>query len=781
MKININEPLVSAAAYPNLAECDPRKKNKAYILQYGRAHVSAYLNSSSRDFLNGRLSGRYRQAELYATGHQDAGQYAVLKDESKPERADKDGFRTVPSGATKTSKLDRRILELLPKRRRSALALLREADFDPIITFLDAVAQEEKAQQEAKLRAWMNERAGMSAVAQEAGMPVPNENDIPLDEDELKFMLAEYKVAGVADLETQIVKAMEQAAFAEQERACESDDATYGSSVVYMALAGNKRLPRRVHPGDALMLPSQSATYQHLQAGAHVERVPLAQVLHEIEQDKHTTLQADELEHLKQLATPASPNGTFYYDPALGEDPVLGGTLEVIRFSFISTDEVVKTDGQNKVGNRLVRDHPATYTEPKNPNRKVVRQKVSNVYEGTLINNTAIGYGCRLAHEQLRDEKNPFVAHPFYVVTTPDLLGGLSNSLVEQGMVPVDFAMREWMRLQDVLATAVTHGIQINKGVLEQVVLEKGTTPEKAEKDILEMFFKKKVLVYHGLTEDGTPLPPPIQQFINDISPIVNMHWANIQQAKLLLEEITGVNGAVSGANPASRQGKGVTDLAIAGAENAMGYLFDAKQWRIESVYKAIARSLKGHSEAVAVRDMDVKVERKPTQEQWARFYAAADKALETKEITLADFAYVTQVDNLKQAYFLLSVRAKRNMAQQQQMAQQNTEFTTQAQIQSAQEAEKAKQSTIQMQAELDMRRDAYARETQLMLIQAQGQVNMQTAQLGAQAKLQAAQVVAESTEAVAAMREAAQHQRAGATLENKLELEAMKPKPSAA
>jgi hypothetical protein len=75
--------------------------------------------------------------------------------------------------------------------------------------------------------------------------------------------------------------------------------------------------------------------------------------------------------------------------------------------------------------------------------------------------------------------------------------------------------------------------------------------------------------------------------------------------------------------------------------------------------------------------------------------------ALGQKEIDLEDAIAIRQLKDVNQAERLLVVRRKKRIAQQQQMAQQNSQQQAQVQQQSAQAASEARQQELQLQAQL--------------------------------------------------------------------------------
>ena len=483
MLLNLDTPLLTPAIFPDLTETNPKKKGKNFIAQYGRAFISAYRQSQSRDFYHGRTTGRYKKAELYANGEQAV--KALLKDENgQPD----------VSG----QKVDlMRPLKLLKKSLRAVDGKLKDHDFTATVTPIDATAQDEKRAYEAAMRVQMEHGAFLKTL----GIPPPGGAqgpEVPVDEDELDLHMAvKYRHRDAMLLEMKLALALYLADYTQVNRHCLRDETTYGSSVVYLALRGPRRLPVRLHPGNCFFLPSETEDYANLQGGAHLERVSLAQVLKEIDADPDTTLTATEREQLVSMARnnmPGTGSGYgYYYDSALGVRPEMAGQLDVVRFSFKTQDEIVLKTSTNKFGNPQVREKPAGYVDQgQGSPGKVVRQTVAAWYEGTLVVGTDIAYGCRKAYEQMRDEDNPFDCHPLYVVTSPDLLGGFTESTVEQCYTLVDTACEAITRLRFKLATMIGSWMEFDIDAIEAGALKKnnGQGAQMSAQETIAHFFR---------------------------------------------------------------------------------------------------------------------------------------------------------------------------------------------------------------------------------------------------------------------------------------------------
>lgn len=754
MLLNLDTPLLTPAIFPDLTLVDPRKKGKAYIAQYGRAFISAYRQSQSRDFYHGRTTGRYKKAELYANGEQAV--KALLKDENgQPDVAGQKADLMRP-------------LKLLKKSLRAVDGKLKDHDFTATVTPIDATAQDEKRAYEAAMRVQMEHGAFLKTL----GIPPPggaSGPEVPVDEDELDLHMAvKYRHRDAMLLEMKLALALYLADYTQVNRHCLRDETTYGSSVVYLALRGPRRLPVRLHPGNCFFLPSETEDYANLQGGAHLERISLAQMLKEVDADPDTTLtitERDQLESMARSNMPGTGSGYgYYYDNALGVRPEMAGQLDVVRFSFKTQDEIVLKTSTNKFGNPQVREKPAGYVDQGlgSPG-KVVRQTVAAWYEGSLVVGTDIAYGCRRAYEQMRDEDNPFDCHPLYVVTSPDLLGGFTESTVEQCYTLVDTACEAFTRLRFKLATMIGSWMEFDIDAIEAGALKKnnGQGAQMSAQETIAHFFRNGYIAARKGSPDepGGRVGKIVEAGSLPFAEEITTHWNTIAQCRQEIEAITGINGSISAEDPASRQGAGVTQMAIAGAENTLEYLYFAKQRRFERVVRALAVSLKqsearapltgpvppgfdgggqdvvGSSVTLSSRVMQCVIERVPTNIEWNDFYDSAKVALTQKEITLSDYSFLRQITNLKQATAMLGIRAKRNVMQAAEQAQQQTSMASQQQQESARVSGEEARKTMAQQFEQKMELEKLKGEIALAVAETQKSGQFDAAQLTAYVK----------------------------------------------
>ena len=751
----------SPCALPDLTITDPDKKNRAWILQYGRGFLTLYGNSGSVDFYRGRA--KYQRAEDYANGDN------VVKSALKRKS-------TTNDGEANPDRIDFRPLPLMHKPLMSVEGLLKDHSYEATVTPVDPVSLDERASYEGKMRAWMKHQEFLQSLGNE--QPGGPGADIPLDEDDLALhMEVNYKIRDAIDLEQKIAYGMYLADYGRQDQQCTRDETVKGVSVLYMKRSGPRRLPVRLDPGDCFILPARSEDFPNLQAGAHLERVSLGQVLAEIEADPDTSLSAPQRSTLETLAKQSQDGSTFnsnyYLDEALGSQPELAGQLTVVRFSFVSTDLEVQKEYTNKFGNKQIRPMEASYGGPRENNpgpakdMKIHRKPVQNWYEGTLILGTDIGYGCRRAYEQLRDEDNPFNTLPLYIVNAPGMMGKKIKSMVERCMIAVDIAARAIVKLQHAEAKWPDVAVKFNMTALQEAATQGGTGGKTmTRKEVLSFFIAEGIVVGNDYDDEGNQLGAAVQFIETPLLNAATRHWNTIQNSKNEIADITGINGVVSGADPASREGEGVREQAITGSLNALNHLFVAKHSRFERVAKSIAASVKAGEDkgraplagpmqvttqrgtkkavyvkpnpGIAQRQWQTKITQKPTQQMWDRFYASIDKAVDRDQITAGDVAFLMEIDNLKQARYLLDVRTKRNAQQKMQEAATGSENQGKQAAMATEAAGKVEAEATKQKHENKMAEINLTKEWEFKIAKVQAGQQASNAAMAQDAKLQA-------------------------------------------
>ena len=745
-KLTLDTP--TATPYPNLFEFDPEKKDKKYITQYGQAHVAAALitanDGTQQHFFGGRH--RYLQNALYARGKQGASRYKRFKPKSESGMVNPDGSPLqseynrpglgAGGGDVKAGERDHRILQVVPKFLRSVVGLLDDDNYDLRVDAVDPQAQQHRAEFEAHLKVVVKHRMALASLGIPANPPEGYQGDPPENNDEVDmYMLLGYQFAQAMMLEMKLTMAFYDSNWKQIQRDATQNDVIMGSSALFAGFVGRQQLPMNLDPGRVLALPSRYEDYHDITSCAHIETISLGQLRSEAGKE-FTDEQYREMAGLVKF--PGSGNNTTtLYSGLAADDPVREqGGLDIIRFTFKSWNRSVKKGKRNAAGNYGLWPKKAGYSLPESEkgSAEVHELMYEDLYQGTLLLGTDYSYGCKRAVEQPRDEAKPTRVHFPYVLFTPDLVLGQATSMTEMIEPIADFAQREWMMLQDSLSRAVPKGYAYDLDALENMVLTKGGKAMTAAQ-IIEGHERTGRWLFRSKSISGERKESiGIHDLPNGLSTDVQTRINNISWALQMLEGVTAANSVVTAASPNAEIGKGVSELAIKGAQNAFRYLSHAKASRHERIGQIMASRIVlwekatpavgsvpngagmmrpvGPAPEIADHVFRLMIRKLPTQEEKVEFDQNAQGALNNGQITLADMAMLKMVDNLTMRWWMLAVRSRRNqkdkLAQDQQQAQLN------AQAAAAGPTATGQAAVAKVQAEWEARTKFMERQEQL-------------------------------------------------------------------
>jgi len=736
MMLSLSRPGLAGSlpAYPDRSERNPKKKTPLWIAQFAYAFVSEVQRDAG--FAHWwHAADKNKERLLYMFGKQDAAKYDRFVDAPSREND--------PTGISQ--RIDRRILPLVPKHVRILSDKLEEQEFAPTVTVVDEEGEQEKADHLDTIRLWQQQ----GEFLQSQGIRPPDNlpAELPQDEDDLQlYAAAEYRHDEAVVMEQKLALCLAEANWKQLDRDVVLHFFAFGEACGYAGTGpGGKPRPSLLLPARCLFLSSASEDYRDMRAGAHLEYLTLGQ----LRAEAGDQLKEPDYQRIEETAL-TRPASDWTLPQGLGT-ATDSGVVEVVRCSFLSEDDLVYKTRTDKLGNRQTRRKSTDYKNSTGDGT-VTRATATNVYEATLIVGTEFYYNCRLAVKQLRDMDNPLLGQLPYQPLTPGMLVGENSCPMDEVMGIEDFCQEQWLRLQEACLRAVPQGYNFDPEVLlESIALLKGKgIGDDGKLDLkptLDMFYRTGNSVSKRKARDGSLLPPAITKNDTGVPTDVVQYWQNLRSGIQMLESIMGSNAVVSAATPSPELGKGVGELAVQGTLSSLGALAHGKQAIFDGVCRAmglriwlqeprqpVTGTLAGAPGKPALRvaprpqlsnrRFAFRIERLPTKQDWADFYAVAQRSLDTKEITLADYTYLVEVDNLKLARRMLAQRAKRNLAEKMKADAANQQATFQGQAQAAEAAEESKRKTQREMHQMAMEREKEitSRTLQVAYIYADGQ-----------------------------------------------------------
>lgn len=714
--INSRIPVLSSVPFPS-DEIDPKQKDQKWINQYARA-IFANFTGSQRDVFYNAYE-RYREQRLYCKGNQSPDRYRKLKGQPK---------KGAPAGGSTSDRaLDMRVFKMGPYYVNVATGLLSRAGFAPTCQPIDIFSLDEIDTLKVRTQVLMKQKEFLAGLG--FGQQIPELEGLPRDENELELALSlNGKSRAAMKMEVLLQKDLDGSNFEQCMTEVDRDLVEVLAAVCKDdQLPNGKNTVNRIRPEDFLCGPSRYEDFRDCVYMASIKPMSLAQIkkIDSAKGEKKRQLTETIFRDLAQMVDRGSTNATNATDaryPGYNETTEYDQRmLNVMHFEFRSDNVAVFKVGQDPFGNMFVRNRPFDY----NPAReKDVVEKVKEntpvIYEGYLIVNTEYTFGCGVQANMRLDPVSGlpmFSYHPYLPNT---------SCLGEQLPPSIDFIMSCRQKLHDHLAASVPKGYAYDMDAIDNIALKKGAEKMNAG-DIIAFHRATGNYLYRGRDVmnkgDGPRASEGITEKENGMSGDVERLVGLIRNEIEMLERFTSLGGATSANDPRPEVGKATTEIAIEGTNNALQYLYKAKRMLFRSVCNSLVQRRKNQEELkkdgdpdIIRRDFMIRVDNLPTQDEWNKLYARAEKALAQKEITAGDMVKIERARTLAEAQMVFIVRERQNAEQAAAAAKQNQEATFQAQMEAPKETERAKQQTLQVESSLKMQESEQSFQNQLAL-----------------------------------------------------------------
>lgn len=424
--------------------------------------------------------------------------------------------------------------------------------------------------------------------------------------------------------------------------------------------------------------------------------------------------------------SPEYKGGTTSYD---GLDYV-----PVMRFYFKSEDVRTFVKQKNKYGTEILLEKsfnyepgPEVYEYFNRGEREVIRNQYTSVYGGTWIINTDVVYNYgrkKTPRTHLVEAQLPIISF------APNMKEGRVVSLLSQMIEPLFMINVSWNKIKEILAKGWMGTREIDISQFENVALGKGGH-EWTPRQVYEHFLKTNTLIKrsHRNQYDQNPNGSAV---VDSASGLQMADYINtLMTAINMLEQMTST-AAVDSINVPDRLSATGAKLSAMTSDFDMEYLYNAHEFflykgshmlllllqetlrdgnTVKGFIPALGKVNTGYYEAptdLAYCDLGLMITRQPTDEEWAQFYEDVRIALANKEISVADSAFLRDIDNLKQARQMLVIRHN----QHRRYLREEAEFNNKLAIESNQAAAEAK---AQFEAAKEDKKGENARELALL------------------------------------------------------------------
>lgn len=413
--------------------------------------------------------------------------------------------------------------------------------------------------------------------------------------------------------------------------------------------------------------------------------------------------------------------------------------IPVMRFYFKSEDNRRFVNMKNQYGSDILLEKSFNY-EPGNDvrehfergERRVIDNSYTSIYGGTWILDTDIVYNYgrkNMPRTNLVEAQLPIISF------APNMKEGRVVSFLAQMKEPLNMVNVTWNKMKEIIAKGWMGVREIDFSQLENVALSKGGQ-QWTPYDVYDHFLKTNTLIkrspinkhdqrYAGSavadTNSGLQFADYATQFTLAINMLEQLTASPITDSISMPDRLSAT---------AAKQSQLTSDVDLEFLYNAHEYVYlkgsnmlllllqeslrDGNN--VKGFVPSLGRVHSRHFQVpnyVAYTEYGFTMTRQPTPEEWANFFTDVAIALKNKEISIADSAFIREIDNLKQARQILAIRAKQHERKLREEAQFNNDLA----IQSNEAAARAK-------AEFEGMREDRKGENARELAMLNGQIN---------------------------------------------------------
>ena len=432
--------------------------------------------------------------------------------------------------------------------------------------------------------------------------------------------------------------------------------------------------------------------------------------------------------------------------------PYDGIRIPVLDFEFESVNRYESyQDSEGRILNH------GTINEEAIDNMKKIRKDIKVLYKGQWIINTKFIFNAGLVQNLKRREGSLQDVLSNWHLYAPTKKGMRVKSMAENIIPNINNIHLAWYKMQAALAKARPKGLAIDiQGITG---ITKGDGNVYSPLEIIEIFDATGNMLYKSTDDSGKPLANgrlPLMEIENGMAADVFRFVDIINFNQRVINDLLGFNEVSAGANPNPEVGKAQSEMALASTNNVLQPFFTAYKSVLERTARSCIQRLqdiskngvKGYINALgkeclavlgsfpdmSLCDFGIMIESEPNDMEIAILNDMINRELAVRSqgggggITFADAVAIRDIMkyNPKKAAKMLDIRKQRHAAEDAKIQQANSQANAQMQAQVAQEAMAMKMQMetekIKLQEELKGQREAMLEqvrnEAKLMLQQ---------------------------------------------------------------
>ena len=704
----------SFSGFPNHLISDEDKADDTFGLQMAKAIEKEWFyrkGDKNCSFYDKR--DKYHQLRLYARGEQDVKIYKDLL-----------------NGGDKSSyaNYDWRPLQVIPKFVKLVVNQMSERLFDIKAEAVDKFSTDLKDRHRKIMERFILGKPAMLAAKKYMDVDILPDgmDDYPDTQEELDlYMKLKYKPAIEIAAEEALKYTLELNDYDEIQSRVIEDITTIGIGGVKHTTDPSKGIIiEGIDPADMVYSYPKHKNFK----GVHYYGEVVKMTISELERISGSEFTKDELKEISE----SSQNWVQYHgnlQDSFDEDNLSTNMVNVLFFNFKSTNTVTYKKKYLKNGGYKMTKKESTYSK-KNPDYKgydVEKRTIDVWYEGALVLGTNRLFNYKLCENMVRPEGNLNIALPNYILYAPELYQNRSKSLVERIIPYVDQMQQIHIKIQQMIAKARPNGIYIDVAGLNEVDMGDGSilTPLEAVK----MYDETGNVVATSVTDEGTYNygREPIKELKNGIIDGLDRLIGAYNHYLTLLRDAIGIPQGADASMPHPDTLVGVQQQVALNSNTATRHILDGAlniskdlgkglSLRLKDIFmysdlkevyiNAIGQINVDVLEAIknySLFDLGINIDLKPDLQEKQYLENNIQNALSKGLITFDDAVDIRSIGNIKLANELLKTRRIRREKQLKQDEMDKIEANGRVQIQSAQEAAKLKAQELEMKMRADL------------------------------------------------------------------------------
>lgn len=690
-------------------DIDPREKGKEWLLKAGRAIWNNW--SVGMPVGSSFYAKRDRCSEIrdYALNKQSNSKYIrTLTGEDNPDTA--------------FINIDLSTDAIVKTHRQKGLGRLKKIRYNISATPIDALAKGklDEYYQEAQIKIMMRQAAEQFDPELAQHPMLAKQTGDPEDLEELQMeMEFSPKFIRAKEAEQGINMVFYENDFETLIDMIDEDFFDFGAGVMKEGIDKNNRVYIEFVPyASFICSKAENGNFKNLTHGAQVKQVSLGTLA--------AYFNKEEMEKIAQHYCGKNGNPSNWATANdRGYDDFKGSVLD---FEIKSYDIKATEERKNKKGNIKFNSTDPANLKKEGADKKYEAKNYESVYKGKWIIGTDFIYDYGLATNMKRTQDIKKLGKTdlsFHVVAAS--FDKMCTKGITEDLIPVaDEIQRTLLKLRNLSNRMIINGLAIDFSALEGVALggsgEKALTPDEN----LDMLFQIGILGYRSenIIADGKNQRKPIEALVLDYANQFTALWNHYQMNVNRLYDISGLNQTTDSATVNPKMLNGVANLQNEGTNNALYFIENGRRKLVEKLARNVIQRLQAalligpyegyvqtlgktsidflqFSETNLPYDYDIIIEDRPTDEMKQVLYASMQNDIKAGLLNSGDVFAIMNTYNLKDAEIILTYKAKKARDKQEQNAAQMQQMNGKVQIESASNAEKAKQETLKLQSRL--------------------------------------------------------------------------------